>query len=145
MIEHPLFYKVCKDDKALQSAFHSLTHGLVITSRHLPLEITVQAWKPKRSEQQNRYLWGVVYATISQATGQEPDDWHEYFLGEFFGWEEHELFGRKRLKPRERSSKQIKARFSEYIEFIISRAAKFDIIVPPPNHDLPSDFAQERG
>lgn len=136
MIEHTIFARICRTGDQITAAYKSLG-TLHMDGDDLPVEIIVQRWKEKRTEQQNRYLWGVVYATIFQATGQEAEDWHEYFLGEFFGWEERELFGRKRLKPRERSSKQLKARFSEYIEFIAARCADQGIIIPPPNHDFP--------
>lgn len=131
-ILRPIYSKVCKTRAEYE---RGLKLAAALPEDIYPRELLVMPWKEKRTDQQNRYLWGVVYATISQATGQEPDDWHEYFLGEFFGWEKQPMFGRVRLKPRERSSKQIKERFSEYIEFIISRAAKFGINVPPPDRD----------
>lgn len=139
MIEHPIYARVCKDAKAFRNACNAIA-VMPIADKYEPLEITIKKWKPRRTDQQNRYLFGVVYAIISQETGNDINDLHEYFLGEFFGWQEHDVMGRKRLRPRERSSKQIKARFSEFLEFIISKAASLGIIVPPPNHDLPESF-----
>jgi len=142
MIEQPLFKKVCKTEKEWDSALMAMQFCGAdnINKYGRPIEITVSLYKRKRTDQQNRYLFGVVYAIISQETGNEVNDLHEYFLGEFFGWEELEIMGRKRLRPRERSAKQIKARFSEYLEFVISKAAGLGIVIPPPNHDLPDNL-----
>jgi hypothetical protein len=80
---------------------------------------------------------------IAQETGNDVNELHDYFLGEFFGWEEREVLGRKKLRPRERSSKQVKARFSEFLESVISKAATLGIVIPPPNHDLPDSLKGE--
>jgi hypothetical protein len=72
------------------------------------IEITEN--KRKRSDDQNRYLWGGVYPSIIAAGGEQLRGWtaedlHEFFLGEIYGWEVIEGFGRKRMKPVRRSSK----------------------------------------
>jgi hypothetical protein len=128
MRERPFYSRICKNDVDYGRALAAIEHLKVV----FPCELLVLPWKPRRTEQQNRYLWGVVYRTISGETGNEVNDLHDYFLGEFFGWEEYDVLGRKKMRPRERSSRQVKARFSEYIEFIISRAANLGIVIPPP-------------
>lgn len=133
MIEHPIYARVCKDDGDYSRALAALNKMLL----DYPVEISCTRWKPRRTDQQNRYLWGVVYAIIAQETGNDVNDLHIYFCGEFFGWQDYEVMGMKRLRPAQTSSKQIKARFSEFLEFIISKAASLGIIIPPPNHDLP--------
>lgn len=40
--------------------------------------VTVSSNKPNRSNQQNRYYWGVCLALISEETGNEPEHLHEY-------------------------------------------------------------------
>ena len=92
--------------------------------------------KPKRSEPQNRYLWGVVYPTILQAgklDGWSANDLHDYLLGEHFGWELVEGFGKKRQRPIRRSAKLNKQEFSDYVAFIQQRMAEHGIYVPDPN------------
>lgn len=142
MIEHPIFARICRSGDQISKAWESLGN-LHLDGDDLPVEIIVQRWKPKRTDQQNRYLWGVVYAMIAQETGNDVNELHDYFLGEFFGWEEREVLGRKKLRPRERSSKQVKARFSEFLESVISKAATLGIVIPPPNHDLPDSLKGE--
>lgn len=136
MIDRPIYARVCKNFADMDKTNGAILDLFQIQSDHkFPVEIIVRPYKPRRTEQQNRYLWGVVYAIISQETGNEPNDLHIYFCGEFFGWQDYEVMGMKRLRPAQTSSKQIKARFSEFIEFIISKAAGLGIIIPPPEGD----------
>jgi len=90
--------------------------------------------RERRSDAQNRYLWGVCYAELQRATGQEADDWHEYMLGECYGWETVEMMGRKKLHPMRRSSKMDRTEFAEYVAFIQRRAAEHGIFIPDPDH-----------
>jgi hypothetical protein len=57
-------------------------------------------------------------------------------LGECFGWETVEGFGRKRLKPLKRSAKLGTQEFSDFVAFIQRRAAELGIFVPDPEGDL---------
>lgn len=98
--------------------------------------ILIEEAKPKRSDPQNRYLWGCVYPTILQAgklQGWSNEDLHTYLLGEHFGWELVEGFGAKRQRPIRRSSKLNKREFMDYVEFIQQRMSEFGIYVPDPN------------
>jgi len=101
-----------------------------------PLRVEVAEYRRKRSDQQNRYLWGVAYKRLQDATGQPAEDWHEFFLGEFFGWERGELFGRPRLRPIRRSSRLTTAEFGELVEFIQARAAENGVYIPSPNEEI---------
>jgi hypothetical protein len=99
--------------------------------------VVVEPFKAKRSDNQNRYLFGVVYKTLlDHLEGWEAEDVHEYFLGEWSGWETLEGLGRKRLKPVRRSSKLNKQEFSDYIAFIQKRAAELGVYIPDPEGDL---------
>lgn len=100
--------------------------------------VEIHEQRPKRSEQQNRYLWGAVYPHILRAGGESLGGWtgedlHEYFLGEHFGWEEVSGFGRRRLRPLRRSSALNKQEFADFIAFIQQRMAEQGIVVPDPD------------
>jgi hypothetical protein len=96
---------------------------------------------PRRSHEQNRYLWGIVYATIlKHLEGWDADDVHEYCLGEWGGWETMEGFGRKRLRPLRRSSKLNTTEFAEFVSFIQRHMAEKGIQIPNPGEAL-SDVA----
>lgn len=105
------------------------------------LRVEVGEFRKRRSDDQNRYLWGVCYAALRDATGQPSDDWHEYMLGEWAGWEEVQLFGRKRLRPLRRSSKLSTVEFAEYVAFIQQRAAENGVYIPDPGETMWRDAA----
>ena len=103
----------------------------------MPYRVTIKQGGT-RSLEQNAYLWGVCYETILVQGGLREQGWtredlHEYFLGEFHGWQELEGFGRKRVKPIERSSGKSKMEFVDYVNFIHQRAAEqLGIAIPDP-------------
>jgi len=99
--------------------------------------IEVTEWKKPRTNQQNAFLWGVAYPAILEGGGEAlagwtRDDLHEYFLGECFGWETLEGFGRKRMRPLKRSSALTKQEFSEYLNFLEGRCMDMGITIPEP-------------
>lgn len=98
--------------------------------------VTVEEFRRPRTNQQNAFLWGVVYPCVIEAgnlEGWTPNDLHEYFLGECFGWETLEGMGRKKVKPVKRSSRLNKQEFSDYLEFISAKCADMGIVIPEPN------------
>lgn len=100
------------------------------------LRVVVSPVKKKRSQDQNRYLWGVVYPTIlqhSELQGWSAEDLHEFFLGEFYGWDVIEGFGAKRKRPIRRSSKMSTTEFSDYVARIQVFMAGLGVYVPDPN------------
>ena len=102
------------------------------------LKVTVDIARKRRSDEQNRYLWGCVYPTILQSgqlAGWTAEDLHEYLLGEIYGWETVEGFGRKRMKPIRRSSGMITGEFADYIAQIQQRMAERGIYIPDPGED----------
>jgi hypothetical protein len=101
-----------------------------------PLRVTVELQKRKRSDPQNAALWGVAYKALKDATGNDPQDLHEFFLGEHFGWEVYEVMGQKRRRPIRRSSKLSTLEFAEFYAFIQQRAAECGFYVPDPNEDM---------
>jgi hypothetical protein len=102
------------------------------------LEVAEQ--KRTRSNQQNAYLWGVVYPRFIAGGGEELRGWsaedlHEYFLGECWGWERLAGLGRVRMRPLRRSSRLSTTDFCEFVAFIQRRAAELGIYIPDPNEE----------
>jgi hypothetical protein len=96
-------------------------------------EVLVHPYRRSRTGQQNRALWGVAYKALSDATGHDAEDLHEYFLGEWGGWETRDLMGRKRLVPKRRSSALNTEEFAEFYAFIQQRSAEtVGVFVPDP-------------
>lgn len=102
-------------------------------------QISIDEVKPKRSDAQNAFLWAVVYPSLLEGGGEALRGWkstdlHEFFLGEMWGWETIEGFGRKRMRPVRRSSTMTKQEFSDYIAFIEQKALDMGIVIPEPNY-----------
>lgn len=96
--------------------------------------------KSKRTNDQNALLWALYDDALTQGGealgGWTKDDLHEYMLGEHFGWEVHEALGKKRQKPRRRSSRLTKMEFSDFVAFVVQRFAEHGIVL-----ELPGDIA----
>ena len=103
--------------------------------RDKPVRVTIEEAKSRRSDQQNKYLWKVCYGTMLRAlpSGWTGDDLHQYWLGEFYGWDTLEGLGRKRMKPKRRSSRLSTVEFSAYVAFLQQQAAeRLGLFIPDP-------------
>ena len=104
--------------------------------------VTVGPFKKERSNLQNRALWGLAYKTLHEATGNDPEDLHTYFCGEYFGWTEYTVMDRKRKRPRRTTTKDEHGKhdvistldLSNFYAFIQRRAAEtVGVYVPDPD------------
>lgn len=92
--------------------------------------------KPKRTEQQNRYYWGVYLPLISEETGeQDLVRLHELFKGKFLTTEIIEVLGEKvRIK---KSTTDLS--IAEFCQYIMNIQELTGIIAPPTeNYGLES-------
>lgn len=104
-------------------------------------KVTVALYKATRSNAQNNSLWGVAYPAIREATGNEAQDLHDLFCGEYFGWVETEVLGKRKMKPRrttttdEHGKRNVisTADFSDFYLAVQMKAAEFGIDVPSPS------------
>jgi hypothetical protein len=111
-----------------------------------PLRVMVELAKPRRSDAQNSYWWGVVVKTFcDRLDGWEAEDVHAYLCGEHFGWERVEGLGKTRLRPVKRSSKVGRVEFAELVETAQRLGAKHGIYIPDPNEPGPSWPATDTG
>lgn len=111
-------------------------------------KVNVEEAKSERSMQQNRYLFGVAYPLISEATGYEKEDVHASLLGKHFGTKLKRVpkskFNREGLtevplrttttNENGRRSVLGKIPFSEYVAFVQRFAAEqLNIVIPDPD------------
>lgn len=106
------------------------------------VQVTIGPVKKERSDLQNRALWGCAYKTLRDATGNDPEDLHAYFCGEFFSWVEYEVMGQKRKRPFRTTTKDENGKrdvisttqLSDFYSFIQTRAAEtVQVYVPDPD------------
>lgn len=114
--------------------------------------------KPNRSLRQNGYLWGVVYDTIAEVTGYEPEEVHEMCKAKFTLRTEfkipEELVERLRSNPDAQidalleypmSTKLMDTRqMTDYIDKIRRWASELGIHIPQPNEITDEHFIQSR-
>ena len=128
-------------------------------SKDKPWRITIELYKNVRSLPQNRYLWGVANKLISEATGYELEEVHEYLCGTYFGWKDKKVPKTPR-NPEGIDSVPVRTTthdengkrdvlkwdaFCEYVAFVQRFAAiKLHIVIPDPdkNYDLHREHAQ---
>lgn len=124
------------NDAGRERVVKSLQRFLETLPANQPFKIEIGRYQKRRSDQQNRYLWGVVYAAFKAALpGWDAEDIHEFLLGEHFGWERMEGMGRPRMRPIKRSSQLTKQEFGEYVDFCIRKGAEHGVFVPEPEPD----------
>ena len=104
-------------------------------------QIEVKPLKTIRTHSQNDLLWGAIYPPIMEEMGlqgaTEKEELHEFFCGEYFGWNEKTIFGRRKLTPKRTTTKDedgktntlSKVEFAEFVDFIIRKAAENGIVI----------------
>lgn len=89
-----------KDNASRMSAAKRVA---VMLANFLPgakLKVTIERDCAKRSDLQNKALWGCAYKALSEQTGNDPEDLHTWACGSFWGWEEFEVMGMRKRRPR---------------------------------------------
>lgn len=96
--------------------------------------LEVHTRKAKRTEQQNRYYWGVYLPLIAHETGEaDLDALHELFKGKFLAQGVVEVLGEKVRKKKSTTELGV----GEFCEFIINIEALTQVAAPPTeNYDL---------
>lgn len=100
--------------------------------------------KRRRSDSQNRYLNGVAYKILAQATGYERDDISEYLCGQYFGWKEKRVPGKRVVQVPIRTTTTNEdgryaplntSEFAEYVAFVQRFGAEHGVYIPDPNEE----------
>jgi hypothetical protein len=92
------------------------------------VDVVVRTWRKPRSNNQNAYMWGVVYQLISETTGFTPDETHDAMRLMF-------LLDRSKDIPTLKSTTQLTTTDMElYLENIRQWAAEhLNCVIPLPN------------
>lgn len=105
-------------------------------------QITIGSVKKERSPQQNKALWGCAYETLRKATGNDKEDLHDYFCGEYFGWDIQDVMGQKKKKPKRTTTTDYDGHrdvistihLQDFYAFIQQRSAETaGVFVPDPD------------
>jgi hypothetical protein len=92
--------------------------------------------RSKRTNDQNALVHALFDDTIrlggESLGGWTREDIKEWALGEYWGWDKYEAFGRVRLKPKKRSSRMTKLEMSDFIEWYVRTMAGHGIVLQLP-------------
>lgn len=116
--------------------------------------VTICEERNSRSIQQCRYLNGVAYKAISDATGYERDDVSEFCCGQYFGWRNKKvpkkpgnLEGIEQVPVRTTTTDESGKRnvmstvdFMDYVAFVQRFAASKGIYIPDPGEEFEQDL-----
>jgi hypothetical protein len=105
------------------------------------VQVTIGPVKKERSNQQNKALWGCAYEHIRKATGNDKDELHEMFCGEYFGWEINEVLGQRKKRPKRTTTTGYDGKrdvistieLKDFYAFVQQRAAEYSVYVPDPD------------
>jgi hypothetical protein len=97
--------------------------------------VEVKEGKGKRSNQQNKFLWGVVYGLISEHTGHTPEELHEFFKDKFLSNRKHIIIGNEDREIELGTTTKLTTKgFEEFVENIRRFASvELETIIPEPN------------
>lgn len=116
--------------------------GVSRLSEDWELEVTVKRMRATRSQQQNRYYWGVVIHMLAEHTGYTPDETHDVlkmqFIPKLLAVSDGNgvIHGEYVLGGSTREMNTIQ--FGEYMDAIRQWAAEtLDVVIPDPDKDAP--------
>lgn len=100
------------------------------------LDVESRPRKLRRTDSQNRLLYA-LYADIVRLGGEAmqgytKDELHDFFLGNHFGWEVKEIFGRKKQVPLQRSSRLTKHEFADFVNSVVIFMAERGVVLSLP-------------
>lgn len=108
-----------------------LYDGYLIGLEDKIVNLTIKEFKKNRTEDQNKYYWGVVVKLLGEELGYEKDEIHA-LLGTMFLKDHIELKGKRYTVVR--STAVLKTdEFSQYIEQCKRFAAEQGIYIPDAN------------
>jgi hypothetical protein len=106
----------------------------------IELEVTVKRQRATRSQQQNRYYWGVVMQMLSEHTGYTPDEMHEFCKMKFIPKRLAVQDGNGVIKDEfvlGGSTRELNTiDFGEYVDSVRQWAAEdLDVVIPDPDEE----------
>ena len=79
---------------------------------------------------QNKYYWGVVLATLSEWSGHEAEELHDWLKDTYLTTVERELPNRQRLEVHPSTAGLGVEEFSAYVDKVVRWAAEQGVRVP---------------
>ena len=95
-----------------------------------PVEVVVRRVRTQRSNEANRYYWGVVVALLAEEFGYEKQEMHEVLAMKFLRIYDCPITGSPRRK---RTPDCDTAEFAGYVNSCVRLGAEHGVVIPSPN------------
>jgi hypothetical protein len=126
----PIFYgKVEKNELKLIGRDRFKQYLYTLNGQEV--EVTVAKKGRKRSERQNKYLWGVVYQLLSDYFGYTTSEMHELMKQKFAPKKEVKMGNEIMLIPCS-TTELLTTNFNDYLDQIKQFGAENNVIIPDP-------------
>lgn len=124
----PKFIGVIRDGKPRLHNMGKYRAYLQSFAEETPIELTLKKYKPRRTDPQNKYYWGVVVPMLADNFGYTKDEMHDALKWLFLRKPEAE-------PPTVGSTAKLDTKgFNEYIEKIqIYAASEHSVVIPDPD------------
>lgn len=102
-------------------------------------------YRKPRTNPQNGVLWGLIYPPLMEHMGlrgeRDREELHEFFCGEYFGWREYQIMGKRKQRPvrttttDEHGKRSVLSTvdFNDYCDFVRQRAAEHGVYIEDPD------------
>lgn len=122
------------------SVMQSIQRFMDANAEH-DLELMIRRKPRERSSKQQGALFGLAYKILSEHTGFEIRELHEFYCGEFFGWVEYSVMGRKHSRPRRTTTTDEHGKrevvdtkvMADLFDYVQRRAAEIGVMIPDPD------------
>lgn len=122
-----IFFAKVKNNKVIFNDVQQFNDSL-ISLEGKDVEVIVRTWKKERSNDQNRYYWGVIIKLLSNHFGYTPEEMHNALKMLFLKDES------RKIPTLRNTSDLTTVEFENYLAEIKQWAAAFQTIyIPDPN------------
>lgn len=110
-------------------------NNCINTVKSLPLgyEVVIRKADKKRTNQQNRLMWGPWFETLAAFTGSTKEELHDIFKVRFLGVKKRVVDGVELIEPKS-TTELSKEEFSDYMAKIEATALVMGCTLPAPDY-----------
>lgn len=98
-------------------------------------QVEIKSLLNSRSQQQNRYMWGIVYKIIGDELGMTSEEVHEVYKEKFLSYKK-EIKGKFYTFTKSTTELNV-VEFGEYLDKVIRHASsELGLIIPEPDSEF---------
>jgi hypothetical protein len=106
-------------------------------------EVTLRVWRKPRTINQNRLYW-MWLTLLSDETGNDRDDLHDYFRRKYLPWSQKDVMGETMFLVSSTTKLDTK-QFTDYLENIRREGSQLGVYLPSPGDPAWPAFEEQVG